>query len=343
VQVKNNLLISSDYIVYIRDFALSKGITAKTLVNNLDAGLEVLLNPPQRVSARIFHMLGANLFNALQAPYEGVIEFGQGMVSSLHGSLGIAIQGSINLNEVLGLAVKYYQTRANFRILEQIDNEDFCCMRLSEGQAEYDKYFSLSELISFEYAIAKFLSHHERQGTCIIHLKTCEPENFPWKMVKGYQIKFNQAYNELLIPIQWMNLPINPTDPELASLAKSQCQQIMEELSPQDLVDKIRQRLKIHLNINISLKEMAEQLFLSPSTLQRRLREFDTTYKDIKLEVRLSAATQLLLDGEHTVDQISEYLGFSDASSFIKSFKALTGHTPAVYRDKQADFRDQEV
>ena len=67
MQVKNNLFLSNDYIVYIRDFALSKGITAKTLVDDLDVGLDVLLNPPQRVSARTFHKLGFNLFNASSA------------------------------------------------------------------------------------------------------------------------------------------------------------------------------------------------------------------------------------------------------------------------------------
>ena len=212
MQVKNNLFLSNDYIVYIRDFALSKGITAKTLVDDLDVGLDVLLNPPQRVSARTFHKLGFNLFNALKNPYEGVIEFGQGMVLSLHGSLGIAIQGASSLNEVVRLAVKYYLTRANFRIMELLENEDFCRVRLTEVQTEYDNFFSLAELVSFEYLVAKFLSHHELKGSCMINLKASEPEKFPWSLVKGYEIKFNQAYNELVVPIQWMNLPINPID-----------------------------------------------------------------------------------------------------------------------------------
>ena len=336
VSVKNSLFLSKDYLVYIRDFALIKGISAKTLVGNSGIDIDILLNPPQRVSAQIFHQLGFNLFNSLAVPYAGVIELGQGMVLSMHGSLGLAVQGAKSLNEVAKLAEKYHLTRANFRILEQIENRNHSNLRLSESQPEYDMYFAMAELISFQQVIDQLLKHHHLQEHCCIHLKSSEPENFPWKMIKGYQIKFNQTHNQLQIPIQWMDLAISPNDIELAGLAKDQCQQIMEELSPLGLVNEIRQRLKLHPSKNTSLKEMAEQLHLSASTLQRRLRELNTTYKDIKLDVRLLASTKLLLNSEYSIEQISEHLGFSDASSFTKSFKTFSGQTPAVYRNKHS-------
>jgi len=334
VKEKNNLFLSRDYLVYIRDFALSKGISARTLVGSLDIGFNILLNPPQRVSAQIFHQLGFNLFNSLPVPYEGVIEFGQGMALSMHGSLGLAIQGAGNLNEVAKLAEKYHLTRANFRNPEQIENKNYSYLRLSESQPQYDIYFSMAELISFQQVVSNLLIPYDLQEHCTIHLKSNEPENFPWKMIKGYQIKFNQAHNQLQIPIKWMNLVISPIDIELAGLAKDQCQQIMEELSPLGLVNEIRQKLKVHPRKNTSLNEMAEQLYLSPSTLQRRLRELDTSYKDIKLGVRLLASTKLLLGNEYTIEQISESLGFCDGSSFSKSFKTFSGHTPTAYRKK---------
>ncbi len=334
MQEKKNLFLSKDYLIYIRDFALTKGITAKILVGNLDLSIDILLNPPTQVSAQTFHQLGFNLFNSLPSPLEGVIEFGQGMGLSLHGSLGLAVQGAENLNEVVKLAEQYYLTRANFRTLEHIEDKKFCYLRLTESQAEYDKYFSLAELISFEYVMGQLLAHHKTQDACTIQLISSEPENFPWHLTGDYQIKFNQNFNQLLIPIQWMNLAITPTDTELANLAKDQCQQIIDELSPQGLANEIRQILKSQLSKNISLKEMAVQLHLSTSTLQRRLRELDTTYKDIKLDVRLLASTKLLLNSAHSIDQISEHLGFSDASSFIKSFKTFSGHTPSAYRKK---------
>ncbi len=330
--IKNTDVVSCDYIVYLRDFALSKGIAAKTLVENSEGDLALLINPPKQVSERIFHQFGFNMFNAFDNPYVGVIEFGRGMLLSSHGSLGMAIQGAYTLNEVAQLAQQYYSIRANARSLHLYEQASYSCMRLTHEDSEYDTYFSMAALISFERAVINLLNNHELSGECIIHLKESEPANFPWQMVKGYSLKFSMPNNQLLIPNFWMCLPINPTDPELANLAKDQCDQALEEIRPQDLVEDIRQKLKTINNKNVSLKEMAAILNVSASTLQRRLREFDTTYKDIKLQERLIEAKQLLLSETYTLERISECLGFSDASSFTKSFKTFCGCTPAAYR-----------
>jgi len=329
---KQAQFVSRDYMIYVRDFALSKGIAVETLVENSDADLQLLLNPPQRVSEQTFHRMGFNLFNALPQPYEAVIEFGKGMVLSLHGSLGVAIQGAADVNEVASLAQQYYQTRSNSHSMQLISEGEFLCIRLSEDNTKFDYYLTLAALVSFEYVLARLLAHYNLPEKCVIHQTFSEPEEFPWHEIAGYELKFDKGFNQLMVPKVWLNLAINPINQELANLAKSQCDQTLQEISSQDLVNDIRQKLKNLPSKNTSLKEMAELLFVSPSTLQRRLREFDTTYKDIKLEERLITAKQLLFNGENSLEQISEQLGFSDASSFTKSFKTFSGHTPAAYR-----------
>ena len=331
---KQAQFVSRDYMIYVRDFALSKGIAAETLVENSDADLQLLLNPPQRVSEQTFHRMGYNLFNALADPYEAVIEFGKGMVLSLHGALGVAIQGATDVNEVASLAQQYYQTRSNSRSLMLISEGDFLCVRMPEDNSKYDYYLTLATLISFEYVITRLLTHYQLPEQCVIHQTFSEPQKFPWHKVVGYEIKFDEEFNQLMVPKSWLNLAINPINQELANLAKSQCAQALQEISSQDLVNEIRHKLNNLPSKNTSLKEMADLLHVSPSTLQRRLREFDTTFKDIKLEERLISAKQLLFNGEFSLEQISEQLGFSDASSFTKSFKTFSGHTPAAYRKK---------
>jgi AraC-like DNA-binding protein len=333
---KGSRSISPDYLVYLRDFALSKGITAKTLIKNSNADLQLLLDPPKQVSEQTFQQMGANLFNALENPYAGVIEFGKGMLLSLHGSLGVAIQGAHDLYEVAQLAQKYYQTRANSRSLQLIESATHYYLRYSEDAGDYDNYFPLATLISFEYVVTNLLNHYNLQDDCVIHQTMSEPDNFPWTLLQGYQIKFNQTHNQILLPLKWMKLPIRPIDPELAKLAQKQCEQTMQALSPQDLISEIRHQLKMNDNHNLGLKQMAERLHVSPSTLQRRLREFDTTFKNIKLEQRLIEAKQLLLNHQYTLEQISEQLHFCDASSFTKSFKTFTGTTPSAYRQQHA-------
>ncbi len=280
--------------------------------------------------------MGANLFKALENPYAGVIEFGKGMLLSLHGSLGVAIQGAHDLYEVAELAQKYYQTRANSRSLQLVEGPTYYCLRHLEDNVNYDDYFPLATLISFEYVLTNLLNHHDLIGNCMIHQTMNEPNNFPYTLLQGYQIQFNQTHNQILLPLEWMKLPISPIDPELAKLAKKQCEQTMKALSPQDLIGEIRHQLKISEQNNLGLKQMARLLHVSPSTLQRRLRELNTTFKNIKLEQRLIKAKLLLLNRQYTLEKISEQLHFCDASSFTKSFKTFTGTTPSAYRQQHA-------
>ena len=332
IKIRQVSFVSRDYLVYLRDFALSKGVPAKTLISNTDAELSMLLDPPEQVSEATFRVMGSNLFDAMDCAYEGVLEFGKGMHLSLHGPLGMAIQGATCLQEVAKLARKYFQIRANFRALEVIDDADFCQIRLLEQSTDRNQYFSLSTLVSFAFVLTDLLHHYSLKGKCIIHQISEEPDNFPWHLVDEYQIKFNQEHNQLLIPESWMILPINPLDPELAKIAKQQCEQTMAELSPLDFSDQIREHFKAFQNKNIGLKEMASRFNISSSTLQRRLRELKTTFQAIKLETRLNEAQKLLLEDHVTIEKIAEHLDFSDASSFTKSFKNYTGYTPSVYR-----------
>ena len=81
---------------------------------------------------------------------------------------------------------------------------------------------------------------------------------------------------------------------------------------------------------------MAYQLHVSSSTLQRRLREYGVTYKELKIQAKLTQAKSLLMDSQLSLEKVSNQLGFCDASAFTKSFKTFIGVTPSQYR-KQLD------
>jgi AraC-like DNA-binding protein len=70
---------------------------------------------------------------------------------------------------------------------------------------------------------------------------------------------------------------------------------------------------------------------LSRSSLQRRLREEDTTYRAVLQEVRCELAGKMLLDGSKTLNEVSFLLGFADLSAFSRAFKRWTGLAPTAY------------
>jgi AraC-like DNA-binding protein len=83
-----------------------------------------------------------------------------------------------------------------------------------------------------------------------------------------------------------------------------------------------------------SFAEVASMLYMSESSLRRRLQGEHTSYQAIKDEVRCEVAIDKLLNENARVADLAELLGFTEASSFVRSFKSWTGHTPRSYRDR---------
>ncbi len=85
-----------------------------------------------------------------------------------------------------------------------------------------------------------------------------------------------------------------------------------------------------------SFEKIAEMLHMSESSLRRRLVKEETSYQRLKDEVRCEIAVEYLREDKMKINDISEILGFTEPSSFVRSFRGWMGMTPKAYRDSQA-------
>jgi len=83
-----------------------------------------------------------------------------------------------------------------------------------------------------------------------------------------------------------------------------------------------------------SFEEIAGRLGVSASSLRRRLMSEHTSYQRLKDECRRDAAIRFLQASDLSVADIGERLGFTETSSFIRSFRGWTGTTPRGFRDR---------
>ena len=83
-----------------------------------------------------------------------------------------------------------------------------------------------------------------------------------------------------------------------------------------------------------SFTRIADNLHMSESSLRRRLQKETTSYQALKDEVRCEVAIDKLLNENAKVADLAEHLGFTEPSSFVRSFKGWTGQTPRAYKDR---------
>lgn len=82
-----------------------------------------------------------------------------------------------------------------------------------------------------------------------------------------------------------------------------------------------------------SFKAMAGYLHCSESSLRRRLQKEDTSYQDIKDQLRCEFALDHLRNRDTRINDLVDMLGFAESSSFARSFRSWVGMTPSEYRD----------
>jgi AraC-like DNA-binding protein len=82
----------------------------------------------------------------------------------------------------------------------------------------------------------------------------------------------------------------------------------------------------------VSLDAIANRLFMSTRTLQRRLEEHGTSWRDEVETVRHEQTLRLLTDSELTVASVASRVGYADARTLRKAFVRWTGQTPDAYR-----------
>ena len=80
--------------------------------------------------------------------------------------------------------------------------------------------------------------------------------------------------------------------------------------------------------------DVAARLGLSPRSLQRRLQEAGSSYRDVLNQTRHQLALHHLGQAQLSVGEIAFLLGFSEVSAFTRAFRRWTGLSPRAWRQQ---------
>jgi len=98
------------------------------------------------------------------------------------------------------------------------------------------------------------------------------------------------------------------------------------------LDDLLRDRFRQPLN----LRQLAAEVNVSPAHLSRVFRKFQgCTVGEYVRQLRITWASQKLLDKSVSLAELSTEAGFFDQSHFTRAFKRLTGRTPSEFRSRK--------
>lgn len=82
----------------------------------------------------------------------------------------------------------------------------------------------------------------------------------------------------------------------------------------------------------VSLDAVAEEIRMSPRSLQRFVRSHDATVRELIDEARAERARRLLDRSELDLEEVAQRMGYSDDRSFRRAFRRWAGVSPIEYR-----------
>ena len=87
----------------------------------------------------------------------------------------------------------------------------------------------------------------------------------------------------------------------------------------------------------LSQGEVARALGLSLRSLQRKLDQANTSFRELVAAQRSARAIRLLTTTDRSIGQVAMATGYSDLPSFLRAFRRWTGRTPGEFRRPAAE------
>ena len=115
---------------------------------------------------------------------------------------------------------------------------------------------------------------------------------------------------------------------------------IPKQILGENRLQKVINHISINFAQNISLEEISRLAVMTPPSFCRFFKKrTNKTFSLFINEVRISKASQLLINGEQSVNQICYDVGFSSLTNFNRNFRNFKGVSPSNYRNRYHNFR----
>jgi AraC-like DNA-binding protein len=145
-------------------------------------------------------------------------------------------------------------------------------------------------------------------------------------------IEFGCDRDCIEFPSRLLRLEIDHADPSLRALATRYLAQLKRRY-PSDLRRQVAELVRRQLpNSGGQVARISAILGLHPKTLQRRLREENTTFQRIADEVRQALAQEYLVFSVLPLPEVAALVGYSGETAFIVACRRWFGVTPKRYR-----------
>jgi len=259
--------------------------------------------------------------------------------AALHG-LGFSWIASDTLKDALNRLVRYYRILVNAGeiVLEEKDKTLFLWLKIPEHGGRI-AYASLDMGLGMFVQLCR-LTAGPSFSPIRVEFQRQDPENEKEGSSKEFtdyfdcEIAYGQQENKIGFSVEDLEKHLPTAN---SALARANDQIVIDYLArfeKHNITNQIRSTVIEQLPSGVPSQEnIASQLHQSVRSLQRRLKEEGTTFKQLVDQVRQELAKQYLKEHQRSIGEITYMLGFTEPSNFTRAFKRWVGVSPQQFRE----------
>jgi len=300
---------------------LEAGIDLK-LVNTPDARLDI--ESANKIWSRTSEMIDAPCFGLHAVKY---------WHPSHYGALGYAWLASSSLRTAFNRLDRYVQTVSDFVDFQLEDTEKGFVVTFIPQPTLQDIPARVDAFLAIFIKMCRINVDEELNPSLVTFTHkefACSGEYYAFFRSP---IQFGAATNSFTLPTEVMDKQLDGANPQLAQLHDQLMISTLAKLSRNNIEQRVKSAIIEQLpSGNISQEMVAGALHMSVRNLQRKLKNMDTSFRELLDEIRCELAKQYVTGSDTNLSEITFLLGFSESSTFSRAYKRWHGITPSEVR-----------
>lgn len=261
------------------------------------------------------------------------LEFAKRKDMRVHlGLLGDIAQSASNLGDALRKVCQLFQLHSEASLWRLQTENEISYMTFAQLEGNADSYkqieqFALTLLWRFLNVVAGAHLHPYR-----VHFTFAKPVNLlPYKRTFYVPVQFDADFCGIAFHSSDLKIKL-PEHDALLHASLYQQAELLKERKQDDIKDTVRLLIRKNLELQLIGEEYVTRFLpFEKRTLQRRLKEQNTSYRELLNDVRITMAIELLTNSDISFTRIAERLCFYDLANFSKTFRQHTGCSPRAW------------
>lgn len=314
------------------DLALSRDIDSHRLLRGTGLFHEDILAGQTRLSPQQFLALIDNSRRLLDADDSSFL-FGQRLLPGHYGAASHALRHAQNLHQALDTLVQQQALLSPLMTPRLLLDDSFAYVYWLDSCGAGEQWrFLLEAGMTSLIAMSQWLSGQRLPWECSFsHAEPRYVEQY-WVHL-GEHTQFKRPLDLMRIPREFLARPWPGASATAGQVARQEAMRQIEQLGfAASFTDCLHRHLQDHVRQPPSLEQAAQAFAMSPATLKRKLQKHGSGFQQQVDLVRKHVALYLYQVKAMSNDEVAEYLSFTDAANFRRSFKRWTGSTPNLIR-----------